>query len=117
MEHTSPDKFADAENMFNNKYPIAKAPTESIAMAASPCILAFLPRLINIIAHITVMGNTSNVSLASLSTPAIAIAPNATCDKPSPINENLFKTSVTPKSEEHKEINTPTIIAYLTKGY
>ncbi len=44
------------------------------------------------------------------------IPPKATCDKPSPIKENLFRTSVTPSKEEHREIKTPTINAYLTNG-
>ena len=49
-------------------------------------------------------------------TVATAIAPNATCERPSPINEKRFKTSVTPNNEEHKAIKTPTIKAYCTKG-
>ena len=40
-------------------------------------------------------------------TVATAIAPKATCERPSPINEKLFKTSVTPNNEEHKAIKTP----------
>ena len=48
---------------------------------------------------------------------AIDIARNATCESPSPINENLFNTSVTPSSEEQSATNTPTTRAYLTKGY
>ena len=41
----------------------------------------------------------------------LAIAPNATWESPSPINEKRFRTSVTPSSEEHIAISTPTIIA------
>ena len=37
-------------------------------------------------------------------TVATAIAPKATCERPSPINEKRFKTSVTPNNEEHKAI-------------
>ena len=44
-------------------------------------------------------------------TVATAIAPKATCERPSPINEKRFKTSVTPNNEEHKAIKTPTIKA------
>ena len=50
-------------------------------------------------------------------TDAAAIAPKATWDSPSPTKENLFNTRVTPSSEEHSAINTPTINAYLTNGY
>ena len=49
-------------------------------------------------------------------TVATAIAPKATCERPSPINDKRFKTSVTPNNEEHKAIKTPTIKAYCTKG-
>ena len=37
--HTSPDRFGPVENIFISRYPIANAPTESIATAASPLIL------------------------------------------------------------------------------
>ena len=57
------------------------------------------------------------VLFVSFRTDPIAIAPNATWDNPSPINENLFRTSVAPKSDEHKAIRTPTTSAYLTNGY
>ena len=65
-------------------------------------------------AHIIVTGSTRNVLLESFKILAIQIAPNATWLSPSPMNEYLFKTSVTPSSEEHREINTPTIKAYIT---
>ena len=42
----------------------------------------------------------------------IIIAPKATWERPSPINENRFNTKETPKSDEHKAIKTPTIKAY-----
>ena len=41
--HTSPDTLEDAPNICISKYPIPRAPTESIAIAASPLIFAFLP--------------------------------------------------------------------------
>ena len=50
-------------------------------------------------------------------TAAMAIAPNATCERPSPIYENLFNTRITPRSDEHSAISTPTMSAYLTNGY
>lgn len=46
----------------------------------------------------------------------MAIAPNAMCDKPSPIYENLFSTNVAPNSEAHRATKTPTINARMTKG-
>ena len=49
--------------------------------------------------------------------PAIAKLRNATCERPSPIKENLFNTSVTPKRDEQSAIRTPTISAYRTNGY
>ena len=42
------------------------------------------------------------------------LARNATCERPSPIKENLLSTKVTPKSDEHKATKTPTIKAYCT---
>ena len=79
--------------------------------------MVFCPVFSKRIAHIIVTGSINIILLEILSTDATAIAPNATCDNPSPINENLFKTSVTPRSEEHNAIKTPTINAYLTNGY
>ena len=51
------------------------------------------------------------VLLTKLKIVATAIAPKATCESPSPINEYRFKTSVTPKREEQSAIKTPTISA------
>ena len=51
------------------------------------------------------------VSLARSKIVQPDIAPKATCERPSPINEYRFNTSVTPKSEEHNAIRTPTISA------
>jgi hypothetical protein len=76
-----------------------------------------VPVLRSNIAHTIVTGIMNIFTLAIFNTVAIASAPNATCDKPSPMKENLFNTSVTPRSDEHKEISTPTISAYLTNGY
>ena len=114
---TSPDTFEEVEKTFINKYPIARAPTESIARAASPLILVFLPVRKSKTAHTTVTGATNNILLVNFNIVAIAIAPKATWDNPSPINENLFNTRVTPRREEHKAINTPTNNAYRTNGY
>lgn len=86
-------------------------------MAASPFILVFCPVFKSKTAHITVIGKTKTILLVKLNIAAIAIAPKAICERPSPIKENLFKTSVTPNKDEHKAISTPTIKAYLTKGY
>ena len=56
-------------------------------------------------------GNTISILFVKFKTVAIASAPKATCDKPSPMNEYLFKTNVTPSRDEHKAMSTPTIIA------
>jgi len=113
---TSPDKFADAENTFNSKYPIASEPTEISAIKASPLILAFWPTRNNNIAATIVTGITIIILSVNPAIPATAIAPKATCDKPSPIYENLLSTSVAPNREAHNAISTPTISAYLTNG-
>ena len=113
--HTSPERFADVENKFIIRYPIASEPTEIMAIAASPLILVLFPVLSSNTAQITVAGRTKSISLVKFSTAAIAIAPKAVWESPSPINEKRFKTSVTPRSEEHRAISTPTIKAYRTK--
>ena len=41
VEHTSPERFDDAEKIFIIRYPNASAPTDIIAIAASPFILVF----------------------------------------------------------------------------
>ena len=96
---------------------MARAPTDVIATTASPFNFTFCPALSKNIAHTTVIAITKGVLFVKFNTEAIAIAPNAMWDKPSPIKENLFKTNVTPKRAEQREISTPTISAYLTKGY
>ena len=114
--HTSPDTFEELGNRFIIIYPKASAPTDSIAIAASPFILVFCPFLRRSIANTIVIGSTIIILFVKLSIVAIANAPKATWDNPSPINEYLFKTSVTPSSDEQRAISTPTIRAYLTKG-
>ena len=51
------------------------------------------------------------ISIFKYGLSAMAMAPKATWDRPSPMKENRFSTSVTPSSEEHKAISTPTISA------
>mgnify|MGYP004634134561 CR=1 FL=1 len=60
---------------------------------------------------IIVTGITIIVSLVRWNIVATAIAPNAICESPSPINENLLSTSTTPRSDEHRAISIPTINA------
>ena len=62
-------------------------------------------------AQITVTGITKSISSVRFRMPAMAIAPKATWDRPSPMKEKRFSTSVTPSSEEHSAISTPTISA------
>jgi hypothetical protein len=88
-----------------------------MATAASPLTFVnlVLPRIA--IAHKTVTGIVKSILFVNPRTVAIAMAPNATCDKPSPIKENLLSTSVTPRIEAQSAMSTPTISAYLTNGY
>ncbi len=115
--HTSPERFGPVENIFIKRYPTARVPTDTIAIAASPLIFVFCPLLNKMIALIIVIGKIMTILFVTLSIVAIAIAPNATCDNPSPIKENRFNTSVTPINDEHNAISVPTINAYHTKGY
>ena len=55
-----------------------------------------------------VSGRTITLLFINLKTLAMAIAPNATCDSPSPINEYRLRTSVTPKSDADNDITTAT---------
>ena len=87
------------------------------AIAASPLIFVLCPVRRSSTAQITVTGMTNSILLLKFSTDAMAIAPNATWDSPSPIKENRFSTSVTPRREEQSAISTPTIKAYHTNGY
>ena len=87
-----------------------------MAIAASPMIFALRPVRSSSTAQSIVTGRMTSISFVSFSTDAIAIAPNATCDRPSPMNEKRFSTSVTPSRDEHSAMSTPTIRAYLTFG-
>ncbi len=80
-------------------------------MAASPFMRVLFPAAKIKMALKTVSGKTKNIVLLILRTVAIESAPKATCESPSPIKEKRFKTSVTPKREEQREIKTPTIKA------
>ena len=115
--HTSPDILEPVENTFIRRYPTASAPTEIMAIAASPLIFVLCPVRRSKTAQITVTGITKSILLLMFSTEAMAIAPNATWESPSPIKEKRFRTSVTPRREEHSAIKTPTINAYHTNGY
>ena len=115
--HTSPERLDEVEKMFISRYPTASVPTEIMAMAASPLIFVFCPVRRSSTALRTVMAITSGISLVSCSTAAMAIAPNATWESPSPMKEKRFSTSVTPSSDEHRAISTPTTNAYRTNGY
>ena len=53
---TSPEIFAELGNIFITMYPIARVPTEIIAIAASALIFVFFPIRISNIAQITVIG-------------------------------------------------------------
>ena len=112
---TSPERFVDGEKIFIRKYPTASEPTEIIATLASPFILelSFAHKIK--IAQIIVMGRTNTVAFVIFKTEAIAIAPKAVCESPSPMYENRFKTRVTPKSEDESEIIIPATNAYTTK--
>ena len=58
-----------------------------------------------------VTASISGISFVMFSIAAIAIAPNATCDRPSPMKEKRLSTSVMPRSDEHSAIRMPTISA------
>ena len=109
--HTSPATFDAVEKTFKSRYPIDKAPTESIAIIESPLSLVLCPVRRSKIAQTAVTGKTMSILFVTLSIVAIATAPNATCDSPSPIKENRFSTKTVPKSDEHSEINTPVMSA------
>lgn len=113
--HTSPDKFAEDEKTFIIKYPKASAPTDSMAMEASPLIFASFPLFNMSTALNIVIGRVTAILLLKFKTPDTHIAPKATWDNPSPIKENLFNTSVIPIKEEQRAIKTPTIKALRTK--
>ena len=114
--HTSPDTLDDTEKRFITRYPIASAPTDIIATAASPLILMFCPVRSSRIAAATVTGSTKNRLFEIPTTDATAIAPNATCESPSPIKENLLSTNITPSKDAESAISTPTTRTYLING-
>ena len=82
---TSPARLDDVANRFISRYPKARAPTEIIAIAASPFTFVFCPVLKSKTALITVTGRITSIRFVRFITEAIARAPNATWDKPSPI--------------------------------
>ena len=87
---------------------MASAPTDSMAMAASPCIFVSRPVRSSKMAQATVTPNVRGMWSVSPSTADTDMAPKATWDRPSPIKENLRSTSVTPSREEHRAMSTPT---------
>ena len=66
------------------------------------------------IAKKTVTGRTKIMLWEVFKTDAIAMAPNAVCESPSPIYESLLRTKVTPSNEETMAIIMPAINAYCT---
>ena len=87
---------------------MASDPTEIMATAASPLIFVCCPVRSSNMAQTTVTPSVRGISSVIPSTAAMAMAPNATWDRPSPIKENRFSTSVTPSSDEQSAIRTPT---------
>ena len=84
---TSPETLAEEENTFIRRYPTASAPTEIMAMAASPLIFAFCPVRNSKMAKATVTSRIKGMSSVKPATAATAMAPKATWDRPSPIKE------------------------------
>ena len=108
--------FPDVGKRFISKYPTASEPTDNIATAASPFILAFSPTHSKSMAQAMVIGSVITTLSEILAMVAIIDAPNATCDSPSPINEKRLRTSVTPSRAEQSEISVAEIRAYCTKS-
>ena len=108
---TSAERLADFANRLIIRYPKASEPTEIMAIAASPLIFASCPGRRSKIANTMVRGRTRIILFVIFSTLAIAIAPNATCAKPSPMREKRRRTSGTPRSEEQSAMRTPTMSA------
>ena len=109
--HTSPERLDEVEKTFIRRYPMASAPTEIVAIAASPLIFVFCPVRRSSTALMIVISITSGISLVICRTAAIAMTPNATWESPSPMKENRFSTSVTPRRDEQSAISTPTMSA------
>ena len=61
VPQTSPETFAEGEKIFIIRYPNASAPTESIAIAASPRIFEEAPPFKSKTAHMTVTGSIITV--------------------------------------------------------
>lgn len=95
--------------------PTANAPVAIKPIAASELILDESLILNSKKAEIITIGIANSIG-AIFKTVAIAKAPNATCDKPSPIMEYRFKTNGTPKSEEHTANGIPARNARKTNG-
>lgn len=108
---TSAEIFDDIGKMFINIYPSASALTEIIAIDASPFIFAFFPVRSKRIAESTVTGKMIIMLSVTPTTAATAIAPNATWESPSPMNEKRLRTNVTPRSAEQSDISSTTISA------
>ena len=117
VEHTSAETFNDLLNTFIKRYPKAIEEVERIAIDASPFILLDCPLFKIAIAAIIVIGRTISMSFIRPITAASEIAPNPTCERPSPIKEYLLLTNMTPRIAEENEIRRATIIAFLTNGY
>ena len=105
---TSPDRLDEVPKRFIIRYPRAREPTEIMAMALSPLILAFCPVRSSKTAQTTVMAITRGISFLIWSTAAMDMAPKATWESPSPMKEKRLSTSVTPSSEEQRAISIPT---------
>lgn len=65
----------------------------------------------------TITTGTAIARGATFITAATDKAPNPTCDKPSPIIENLLSTRLTPRSAQHSATSPPAIMALTIKSY
>lgn len=109
--HTSPLKLVEVENTFMSKYPMARAPTENMANVASPLILVFCPVRKSSMAQTTVIVKINGILFVTFKDVAMAIAPKATWESPSPMKEKRFSTKITPNKDEQRAINIPTMTA------
>lgn len=90
--------------------PMAMELADITAIAESPRILLFSFSRSNKKATIITIGKEKYIG-ENWNIVAIAKAPKATCERPSPIIEYFFNTNVTPSKEAHSEIRVPTMIA------
>ena len=90
--------------------PIARLPLIRRAVAASPLIFEFSVILSTKKAEKRHTGMLTKRG-AALKAYAIASEAKPTCDSPSPIIENLFKTRLTPRRAAHNETKIPTMSA------